>query len=283
MCTRTISRINGKEAPTLDDHGDRMKAYEAAADAALDVHLPIYARIDGRSFSRFTREMERPFDGNLSSAMIGATAGLVEKTHARIGYTQSDEISLVFLAENPESDILFGGRIQKMASVLAGLTTALFMQRVMTDAAFDGYRDRLPHFDCRVCQLPSKTEGANMFMWRWKDARKNAISMSAQAVFSHKQLHGKHGGDMLAMLRERDVDFEAYPGFFKSGTFVRRRTVLRELSADELARIPEKHRPAGPIERSETKPVECGDFLRCLNREAFIFDGAEPQFAAVAA
>lgn len=267
----------------MDDHGDRMKAYEAASDAKLDVHQPIYARIDGRSFSRFTRGMERPFNGNLSSAMIGATIGLVEKTHARIGYTQSDEISLVFLAENPESDVLFGGRIQKMASVLAGLTSTLFMHRIMTDAAFEGYRERMPHFDCRVCQLPSKTEAANMFMWRWKDARKNAISMSAQAVFSPKQLHGKHGGDMLLMLRERGVDFDAYPAFFKSGTFVRRRTVLRELSDEELARIPERHRPDGPIERSETKPVDCGDFLQCTNREAFIFDGAEPEAAATAA
>lgn len=264
----------------MDEHGDRMKAYEGATEAHLDVHCPIYARIDGRSFSRFTRGMDRPFDGSMSSAMIGTTVGLVAKTHARIGYTQSDEISLVFLADNPESDVMFGGRAQKIVSVLAGLATALFMERVMTDAAFERYRERLPHFDCRVCQLPSRAEAGNMFLWRWKDARKNAISMSAQAAFSHKQLHGKHGGEMLIMLRERGIEFDDYPEFFKNGTFVRRRTVMRDLTVEEMARIPEQHRPTGPIQRSETVPVPCPDFLACTNREAFVFDGADAECAA---
>lgn len=258
----------------IDALGDRMKAYEGATDARLDVLLPIYARIDGRSFSRFTRGMARPFDAAMSAAMIATASGLVERSHARIAYTQSDEISLVFLGENPESEILFNGRILKLASVLASLATAIFTARIMADSALEPYRERLPHFDCRVCQLPSKTEAANMFVWRYKDARKNAISMAAQAEFSHKELHGKHGGDMLAMLGARGVDFEAHPDFFKHGTFVRRTTVMRELTPTELERIPEKRRPAGPIERSETAPVACGDFLACTNREAFIFDGA---------
>jgi tRNA(His) 5'-end guanylyltransferase len=260
-----------------DDHGDRMKNYEAAWDARLDVMLPIYARLDGRSFSRFTRGMERPFDMNMSAAMIATAIGLVERTHARIGYTQSDEISLVFLAENPESDILFGGRLQKLTSVLASLATALFTARVMVDDDFAPYRNRLPHFDCRVCQLPSKTEAANMVVWRYKDARKNAILSAAQSVFSPKQLFGRHGGELLEMLRGRGIDFDAYPEFFKRGAFVRRRTVLRELGAAELARIPEKHRPTGAVARSETAVVTC-DFLACSNREAFLFDGAAPQF-----
>lgn len=255
----------------MDDLGDRMKGYEEATNARLNVLLPIYARIDGRSFSRFTRGMARPFDDGMSAAMIATAIGLVEKTHARIAYTQSDEISLVFLGSTKTSDILFNGRILKLASVLASLATALFTARVMTDNALAPYRGRLPHFDCRVCQLPSKSEAANMFIWRYKDARKNAISMAAQAAFSHKGLHGKRSGDMLAMLAARGVDFEEYPDFFKHGTFIRRRTVTRDLTAAELAHIPEQYWPAGPVERSETGPVECGDFLACANREAFIF------------
>jgi prophage antirepressor-like protein len=82
---------------------------------------------------------------------------------------------------------------------------------------------------------------------------------------------GRYGGKMLEMLREHGVDFDAYPSFFKHGTFVRRRSVTRELNADELVRIPEKHRPVGPVQRSETVPVECEDFLASQGREAFIF------------
>lgn len=263
-----------------DEHGDRMKAYEAAAESYLDPRLPIYARIDGRSFSRFTRGMARPYDEAMSWAMIATAAGLVERTHARIAYTQSDEISLVFLADGDGSDILFSGRVQKLASVLAGLATALFTAEVARSPSLAPRLSKLPHFDCRVCQISTRVEAANMFAWRYKDARKNAISMAAFAVFSHRQLHGKHTGEMRKMLAGIGVDFDAYPAFFRHGTFVRRRTVLRDLSHDELARIPEAHRPTGPVTRSETAAVECGDFLAIANREAFIFDGADPEAAS---
>ena len=185
----------------LDYFGDRMKGYEVVAEGArLDVSLPIYARIDGRSFSKFTRDFERPFDDRMSSAMIDTMKELVDKTHARLGYTQSDEINLVFLSDNPESDTIFNGRPQKLVSVLASLATALFH-----DAILQPWKDRLPHFDCRVCQLPSKAEAANMFLWRWKDATKNAISMVAQENFSPRTTSRKtRRRDDRNAARERD-------------------------------------------------------------------------------
>lgn len=257
----------------IDSLGDRMKAYEEAGKGArLDVTLPVYARIDGRSFSKFTRGMSRPFDSRFSEAMIATMSGLVDKTHARIGYTQSDEISLVYVAESAESDIIFNGRTQKLVSVLASLTTALFAQAL--DNAFEdraSHTDRLPHFDCRVCQLPSRAEAANMFLWRWKDATKNAIQMVAQENFSPKQLHGKHGGEMVAMLREKGIEFDALPAFFRRGTFARRVTELRALTADELARIPERHRPKEPVERHRIDSFQVEDFFGMDDRESFIF------------
>jgi tRNA(His) guanylyltransferase len=255
-----------------DDLGDRMKGYEEAAEGArLDVMLPVYARIDGRSFSKFTRGLDRPYDKRLSDAMIATVSGLVDATHARLGYTQSDEISLVYQAEMPESDILFNGRSQKLISVLAAMATALFT-RALPLAGLGDYAAKLPHFDCRVCSLPSRTEAANMFLWRWKDSTKNAISMVAQANFSPKQLHGKHGGEMIEMLRERGIDFGSFPAFFRRGTFARRVLELRELGTEELARIPEKHRPVGPVQRHRIDTFTVEDFFGMDDREGFIFN-----------
>ena len=254
-----------------DDFGDRMKGYEAASEGArFDVLKPIYARIDGRSFSKFTRGMERPYDGRLSEAMTGTMSGLIEKTHARLGYTQSDEISLVYVAETPESDVLFNGRPFKMTSVLAALATALFTAQLRIVGLGD-YADRLPHFDCRVCQLPDRTEAVNMFLWRWKDAVKNAVQMVAQANFSTKQLHGKHGGEMREMLAEKGIEFDALPAFFRRGTFGRRVTEWRELTTDELAKIPERHRPDGPVQRHRIDKFQIEDFFSVEDRESVIF------------
>lgn len=255
-----------------DDFGNRMKAYEAVETARkLDPALPIYARIDGRSFSRFTRGMDRPFDMRMTAAMVETTKHLVHETHARIGYTQSDEISLMWLADAPESDIFFSGKVQKMVSVLASMAAAKFATVIPHEFA-----DRLPHFDARVFQLPSKDEAANAILWRAMDARKNAISMVAQSRFSHRALHGKDQKAMLAMLAEAGVDFEELPVCFRRGTFVRRTVVNRPLTEDELARIPEAHRPGGAVMRSEMRVIDMPPFNKITNRVAVVFDAADP-------
>lgn len=263
-----MSRLNES-----DEFGARMKAYEAVETARrLDVLLPIYARIDGRSFSRFTRGMDRPFDRRMTDAMIETTKYLVDKTHARIGYTQSDEISLIWLAGGENSNIFFSGKVQKMVSVLASMAAAKF-----ATVTPDGYRDRIPHFDTRVFQLPSTTEAANATLWRAMDARKNAISMVAQSLFSHKALFMKDQKAMLAMITERGIDFEAdYAECFKRGSFIQRITELRPLTEEEIARIPEAYRPTGDVQRSSVKIIEMPPFNTVANRERVIFEGAAP-------
>jgi tRNA(His) guanylyltransferase len=259
-----------------------MKAYEAVEAArAFDRSMPIYARIDGRSFSGFTRAMRRPFDPRMTAAMVGTTKHLVKETHARIGYTQSDEISLVWHCDNPESEPLFGGKVHKLTSVLASLAAASFQYELRQ--AFDEpdagvLCAALPHFDARVFTLPSRVEAANAFLWRAMDARKNAVSMATRSVYSSKQMFGADQTRMREMLRERGIDFEAYPSAFKWGTWVRRVTYQRVFAADELARIPEKHRPAPDmlVTRSEVREIEMPEFHRVSNRVEVVFDAADP-------
>lgn len=252
-----------------DDFGARMKQIESVETSRkFDVTLPTYARIDGRGFSRFTRGMDRPFDLRMTNAMIETTKYLVQNTHARIGYVQSDEISLVWEAPTPESDIFFSGKIQKMVSVLASMAAAKFAR-----VCPEGFEDRLPHFDARVFQMPSRIEAANAFLWRAMDAKKNSISMVAQANFSHKELQGKTQKDMLAMLAAKGVDFEANPEAFKRGSFIRRVLVERE---PDLSGIPEQFRPTGPIMRAEMVVIDMPPFNTVRNRVEVVFDGADP-------
>lgn len=258
-----------------DDFGNRMKAYEAVETARrLDPLRPIYARIDGRAFSRFTRGMTKPFDARLTSAMVATAKHLVQHTHARLGYVQSDEISLVWQAEGAGSDIFFSGKVQKMVSVLASLAAAKF-----ATVCPPAFAERLPHFDARVFPLPDRTEAANAFLWRAMDARKNGISMIAQSLFSHKQLHGKDQKAMLAMIAEAGVDYDSFPETARFGVFLKREVELRELTPLELTDIPEAHRPTGPVERTVIKEIVYRAFHQVRDREAFVF-GGEPQAVA---
>lgn len=259
-----------------------MKAYEAVETSrVLERALPIYARIDGRSFSRFTRGMHRPFDERMTAAMVGTMKHIVSATHARIGYAQSDEISLVWLCDTPESEPLFGGKVHKLTSVLASMAAASFgyeIRRAFDEADASALLAALPHFDCRVFSLPSKAEAANALLWRAMDARKNAVSMATRSVYSSKQMHGKDQAAMRAMLADKGIDFEAYPDFFKWGTWARRVTFDRSFTAAELERIPEKHRPAPDaiVTRSEVCAIQMPEFHRVTNRVEVVFDGASP-------
>lgn len=266
-----------------DDYGNRMKGYERAETGRRFLPLlPIYARIDGRSFSKFTKGMERPFDIGMSRCMIETTKYLVDKTDALIGYTQSDEISLAWYSDSVDSQIFFDGKIQKMVSVLAGMTSSMFFANYLTmfSKSSDDYFincENPPVFDARVFQLPTKMELANTFLWRERDATKNAISMAARSHFSHNELHKKSGSEMQEMMWQAGTNFNDYPDFFKRGTFVKRALVDVELSDEEYANIPEKYRPESrTVQRHRMVEIDMPSFGTVTNRVEVIFDGADP-------
>lgn len=228
--------------------GDWCKALERVeTDRRGAIGSPIYVRIDGAGFSRFTRGMERPFDPRMSRSMIETTKAIMQSYHAVVGYTQSDEISLVF--HDAEHETHHGGKFQKIVSRLASKATATFTVVALANGLQEFVERMAPEFDARAFAVANLDEAMKVIWWREIDATKNAVSMAARSVFSHKQLHGKNKDDMLTMLAESGVDFEAYPSFFKSGTYVHRVTELRDLTPDELMRIPEAHRPEGPVLR----------------------------------
>jgi len=254
---------------------ERMKGYEAHETLRRSMkRLPVCVRVDGRAFHTFTRGLDRPFDEGFAQAMIETTKALVQETHAKVGYTQSDEITLIFWDGSFTAEPLFGGKLFKLTSVLASLTTGHFMSQMSEH--IPSKVGKIPSFDARVFQTPSLDEAANLILWRWIDARKNSISMVAQAHFSPKQLHGKPASERLEMLAEKGIFWEDYPSHLKYGTFVQRKVVERELTEAELDKIPERHQPDGPVTRNDIVVLDCHPFIEVTNRVDVIFEGAEP-------
>jgi tRNA(His) guanylyltransferase len=264
--------------------GDRMKSYEAReAGRRFMPLLPICARIDGKNFSKWTRGLQRPYDERLSRLMQRVLEALVRETGALIGYTQSDEFSLLFHSDTLDSQVFFDGRIQKMTSVLAALTTARFNQLLSEHLPERAEQPAL--FDCRVWQLPNRDEAANALLWREQDATKNSIAMAAHDLFSHRELHGKSGKEMQSMmLLHRDLNWNDFPAFFKRGTFVQRKKVVRAFTPEELDVLPPKHaareNPDLEVERTVVKQLQMPPFGSVTNRCEVIFDGADPITAA---
>lgn len=236
---------------TRDDFeklGDKHKEYECRTETTLIPGIPIAIRLDGRAFHTFTRGMARPYDERMSSAMIETTKDLVNQTKADIGYVQSDEITLLFKNSDPDAKFMFGGRVQKIVSIVASIASVKFnrvIQETIPERA-----NQMPIFDARVFQYPTLELAAETMLWRETDATRNSLSMAVQSCYSHKECHGAGFKKKHDMLYAKGINWNDYPAFFKRGTYVKKFNVLRYLTPVELARIPEKHRPTGPVTRS---------------------------------
>lgn len=266
-----------------DALGDRMKSYEQIETTRKALPgLPFCARLDGRGFSAWTDGLARPYDARLQDLMYRLTALLASEAGAAIGYTQSDEITLVWTPQ-PDTQLFFGGKFQKLASVLASTATAHFNRWVQE--AIPEKAHLLATFDCRVWTVPSLAEAANVLLWRELDATKNSISMAARAYYSHNALLNKTGPEMQDMLHERGVNWNNYPEAFKRGTYVRRRSVTRAFTSDEIEALPPKHDahtdPGLVYTRSVSERLQIPPLGRVTNRIDVLFNGAE--FAETAA
>jgi tRNA(His) 5'-end guanylyltransferase len=262
---------------TKDSLGDRMKAYERReTDHRFMNFAPVIARMDGRGFSRWTKGLARPYDEQLSQVMVEVTRHLVEETGARIGYTQSDEITLVLLVEDIKQMMMFDGKAQKLCSVLASMTTAKFITECLSRPGTDICERAMqgPHFDARVFQVPNRTEAANAVLWREKDACKNAVSMAARAFHPHAALQGRSSSEMQEMIFASGQNFNDYPASFKRGTFLQARTRETRLPDDVLRHLPEGADTT--VLRRSIEALDMPIFSKVVNREEVIFDGAEP-------
>jgi tRNA(His) 5'-end guanylyltransferase len=79
----------------------------------------------------------------------------------------------------------------------------------------------LAYFDCRTFTIPDRVEVMNYFRWRQADCIRNSVSMVAQNVFSHKDLHGKSQSMMHEMLHQKGVNWATdFTDGEKNGRFI---------------------------------------------------------------
>ncbi len=261
-----------------DGLGDRCKGFELAEAGRRAMRgLPLLARLDGRAFHTFTRDLKRPYERGMSMAMIETTRTLVQEMSALVGYTQSDEITLAWYESSQSpSDYAFDGRFQKLASVLAGMASARFGQLLREHLPHKA--GETPHFDCRVWQVPTLDDAADVFVWREDDATKNSITMAAGAHYSETELDGKTSGAKQELLWQKGINWNDFPAFFKRGSYLQRRPYDRTLTDEERARIPQAHRPpAGTtIRRAQVIELELPPVRKIANLSAVLFERADP-------
>lgn len=151
----------------FDELDEKMRVFETAHDLCVLPGIYMVARLDGRSFTRLTKEVhqfEAPFDVRFRDMMVATAEYLMTGCGFNFvyGYTQSDEISLLFALD----DNSFQRKLRKLISVLSGEASAKFSLLLGGVAVFD----------CRICELPSVDLVVDYFRWRNEDAHRNALN-----------------------------------------------------------------------------------------------------------
>ena len=211
----------------FEDLDKKMRVYEQSLDQVMLPEIYLVARLDGRGFTRLTKEVckfEAPFDERFRNLMENTVKVLMDcGFNVVYGYTQSDEISLLF---HPEENS-FGRKVRKYNSVLAGVASASFSLQLGQQAVFD----------CRVVPLPTVERVQDYFLWRQEDAHRNALNshcywMLRKEGASVRAATGQLKGQTVAykneLLFQHGINFNELPAWQKRGIGLYWKQIERE-------------------------------------------------------
>src|SRR5436190_17725072 len=200
----------------FDDLDARMRQFETAHDHCVLPGIHMVARLDGRGFTRLTKEthaFEAPFDERFRDYMVATVQHLMQSDFRVVyGYVQSDEISLLFHRDAHP----FDRKLRKLHSILAAEASACFSLQL----------GAMGCFDCRISQLPSAALVRDYFRWRHEDAHRNALNAHCYWLLRKEgQSVGKATAalnrlsvaDKNELLRKRGIVFSRLPGWQKRG------------------------------------------------------------------
>ena len=204
-----------------DSLGDRMKGYEKEFYSPelgyVNQNMPTFVRIDGKAFHTWVKngDIKKPFDYELSEVFQEATKWTCRSSgQILMAYGQSDEVTFLLNGwANPDSQLYFGGKIQKIVSIMASIFTAHFNSQNKI------YGMPPAFFDARVFNVPIK-EIENVFIWRQQDAKRNSIQALARSLYSHSECNGKNQQDMIDMCYKKGLLWDNLPRLQKWGFVV---------------------------------------------------------------
>ena len=216
----------------FNDLDQRMRLFETAHDHSVLPGLYMIARLDGRGFTRLTKrvlDLEAPFDIRFRDAMSATVAHLMDcGFRVSYGYHQSDEISLMLHCDED----VFGRKLRKLISVLAGEASGRFSLEMGVCASFD----------CRISQLPTDDLVIDYFRWRSEDAHRNALnahcywrlrSEGRSVQQATADLKGMSISAKNELLFARGVNFNDLPAWQKRGMGLRW-TVYEKAGLNEM-------------------------------------------------
>ncbi|MDD3753991.1 MAG: tRNA(His) guanylyltransferase Thg1 family protein [Methanobacterium sp.] len=199
-----------------------MKECEIFSSLKVPCTSNIVVRLDGRNFSQLSRklEFEKPYDIEFVEILSETSYNLFKEFNPRFIYIFSDEINMLL------KDVPFGGRVEKIDSVMASFLSGAFTREIMAkNKYYKILKKNTPvSFDSRVIPLSNKGiiayfQGRQMEAWRnclngysYWTLRKKHSKTEAMEI-----LHKKKSRQLHDLLFSEGINLAMMPTWQKRG------------------------------------------------------------------
>jgi tRNA(His) 5'-end guanylyltransferase len=209
--------------PTIKD---RISSYEEISNYKLLPRLPLIIQINGRSFSKITSLLNKPYCTKFAECMASTTLQLcLEIEGAVLAYHFNDEIVVIARNDqNLETIPWYDNRIQKIASVVSSTATLHFSN---LSNAMDLNLMGDPLFLAHTYTVPNPLEAIHVIMSKQQQNFQTALQSACLYELLKKynketikeMLTGLTSDEKIDLLsQECNVNFQDYPTAFRRGT-----------------------------------------------------------------
>ncbi len=204
---------------------DRISSYEETANYKFLPRVPIIIQINGRSFSKITSLLDKPFCEKFADCLSSTMLQLcLEVEGAVFAYQFNDEV-IIIVRNDQNSDTLpwFDNKIQKIVSICSSVATLNFSN---LSSSLDLNLMGDPIFTTNAYTAPSILEAANVLVSKQHQSLQGSIQSACfyELLKKHdkntikEMLSGLSIDDKIGLLsQECNVDFNDYPISFKRG------------------------------------------------------------------
>lgn len=204
----------------------RIEAYQELSDYKLLSRIPLIICVNGRSFSKVTSLLEKPYCVNFAECMFSTMLKLCTEIEGTIfAYQNNDEI--VIIARNDqttETNPWYDNKIQKISSVTASIAT-LHFNRCISNMELNYLND--PIFTASIFTVPNIVEAINTIIYKQQKNFHNSIQLACFYELLNKKYDKETIKEMLIGLsiddkidllsQECNIDFNQYPISFRRG------------------------------------------------------------------
>ena len=201
---------------------DRILSYQSTSDYSLLNRVPIIIEINGRSFSKVTSLLDKPYSLPFAELMASVMYKLcIEIDGVVFAYQFNDEIVLVLRNDqSSETEPWYDNKVQKICSTTASLATNYFNKLSNLNLVGDAI------FRSHVFPVPNVSEAINTIIYKQqnnfyttvqssciyellKNYDKNAIKSMTNGLSIDEKI------DLLS--NECQIDYYQYPHSFRRG------------------------------------------------------------------